>query len=155
MAGKAPEIEIPQLPGKRVAIISARWHSELCDQMIDGAQRALTIAKVSSEVFYVPGSFELPLAAKKLLAKDSPAGFDAAVVLGLVLRGETPHFDYVCQGVTNGVMDVSLELMKPIGFGVLTVDALEQAIARVGGPGSKEDKGFDAAMAALALLEIE
>ena len=155
MAGKAPEIEIPQLPGKRVAIISARWHSELCDQMIDGAQRALTMAKVSSEVFYVPGSFELPLAAKKLLAKDSSAGFDAAVVVGLVLRGETPHFDYVCQGVTNGVMDVSLELMKPIGFGVLTVDTLEQAIARVGGPGSKEDKGFDAAMAALALLEIE
>jgi len=155
MAGKAPEIEIPQLPGKRVAIISARWHSELCDQMIDGAQRALTMAKVSSEVFYVPGSFELPLAAKKLLAKDSSAGFDAAVVLGLVLRGETPHFDYVCQGVTNGVMDVSLELMKPIGFGVLTVDTLEQAIVRVGGPGSKEDKGFDAAMAALALLEIE
>ena len=155
MAGKAPEIEIPQLPGKRVAIISARWHSELCDQMIDGAQRALTMAKVSSEVFYVPGSFELPLAAKKLLAKDSSAGFDAAVVVGLVLRGETPYFDYVCQGVTNGVMDVSLELMKPIGFGVLTVDTLEQAIARVGGPGSKEDKGFDAAMAALALLEIE
>ena len=155
MAGKAPEIEIPQLPGKRVAIISARWHSELCDQMIDGAQRALAMAKVSSEVFYVPGSFELPLAAKKLLVKDSPAGFDAAVVLGLVLRGETPHFDYVCQGVTNGVMDVSLELMKPIGFGVLTVDTLEQAIARAGGPGSKEDKGFDAAMAALALLEIE
>ena len=154
MAGKSPEIEIPQLPGKRVAIISARWHSELCDQMIDGAQRALTMAKVSSEVFYVPGSFELPLAAKKLLAKDSPAGFDAAVVLGLVLRGETPHFDYVCQGVTNGVMDVSLELMKPIGFGVLTVDTLEQAIARAGGPGSKEDKGFDAAMAALALLNI-
>ena len=154
MAGKAPEIEIPQLPGKRVAIISARWHSELCDQMIEGAQRALTMAKVFSEVFYVPGSFELPLAAKKLLAKDSSAGFDAAVVLGLVLRGETPHFDYVCQGVTNGVMDVSLELMKPIGFGVLTVDTLEQAIARAGGPGSKEDKGFDAAMAALALLNI-
>jgi 6,7-dimethyl-8-ribityllumazine synthase len=154
MAGKAPEIEIPELPEKRVAIISARWHSELCDQMIDGAQRALTMAKVSSEVFYVPGSFELPLAAKKLLAKDAPAGFDAAVVLGLVLRGETPHFDYVCQGVTNGVMDVSLELMKPIGFGVLTVDTLEQAIARTGGPGSKEDKGFDAAMAALALLKI-
>ena len=88
MAGKAPEIEIPQLPGKRVAIISARWHSELCDQMIEGAQRALTMAKVSSEVFYVPGSFELPLAAKKLLVKDSPAGYDRTKAAGYIEEGD-------------------------------------------------------------------
>ena len=97
------------------------------------------------------GSFELPFAAK--IALDS--GFDAAVVLGVVVRGETPHFDYVCQGVTNGVMKVQLEARKPIGFGVLTVDTVEQAIARSGIPGSKEDKGYDSAMAAIDLLRLQ
>jgi 6,7-dimethyl-8-ribityllumazine synthase len=77
-----------------------------------------------------------------------------AVVLGVVLRGETPHFDYVCRGVTDGIMQVSLELVKPIGFGVLTVDNIEQAISRSGGPGSKEDKGYDSAIAALELLRL-
>jgi len=101
-------------------------------------------------VVYVPGSFELPLAAQYAL----DAGFDAAVVLGVVVRGETPHFDYVCQGVTDGVMKVSLERNKPIGFGVLTVDDVDQATVRSGISGSKEDKGFDAAVAALELLKV-
>jgi 6,7-dimethyl-8-ribityllumazine synthase len=74
------------------------------------------------------------------------------VVVGLVLKGETPHFDYICQGVTQGVMDVSLSRSKPVGFGVLMCDDLSQAQARAGGEGSKEDKGFDAAIAALTLL---
>ena len=99
----------------------------------------------------MPGSFELPLAAQFALE----SGFDAAIVLGVVLRGETPHFDYVCQGVTAGVMQVSLQLDKPIGFGVLTVDTVEQAIARSGVAGSKEDKGFDSAVAALELLRVK
>ena len=94
------------------------------------------------------GSFELPLAAQ--LAFDE--GFDVAVIVGLVLRGETPHFDYVCQGVTQGVMDVSLSRSKPIGFGVLMCDNLEQATARAGLPGSKEDKGYDSALAALSVI---
>jgi 6,7-dimethyl-8-ribityllumazine synthase len=76
-------------------------------------------------------------------------------VLGVVLRGETPHFDYVCQGVTDGVMQVSLKLDKPIGFGVLTVDTVEQALARSGVAGSKEDKGYDSALAALDLLRVK
>ena len=80
------------------------------------------------------------------------SGFDAVVAVGLVLKGETPHFDYVCQGVTQGVMDVQLKFSKPIGYGVLMCEDLEQAIARSGLPGSKEDKGFDSAVAALALL---
>jgi 6,7-dimethyl-8-ribityllumazine synthase len=96
----------------------------------------------------VAGSFELPLAAQ--LAFDE--GFDVAVIVDLVLRGETPHFDYVCQGVTQGVMDVSLSRSKPIGFGVLMCDNLDQATSRAGLPGSKEDKGYDSALAALSVI---
>ena len=136
----------------KVAVISARWHEELCNSLVSGAQRALSQAKVSMDpVIYVPGSFELPLAAQ--IALDN--GADAAVVLGVVVRGETPHFDYVCQGVTDGIMQVSLSRSKPIGFGVLTVDNVEQAIARSGVQGSKEDKGFDATVAALELLRVK
>ncbi|MEY3149498.1 MAG: hypothetical protein RL029_772, partial [Actinomycetota bacterium] len=117
MAGSAPAIELEDMSSFRIAVISASWHKEICDALVAGAHRALDSAKVKTEpVIYVPGSFELPLAAQYAL----DAGFDAAVVLGVVVRGETPHFDYVCQGVTDGVMKVSLERNKPIGFGVLT-----------------------------------
>ena len=152
MAGVAPHFTFSDMSRYKVAVISARWHEELCNSLVSGAQRALSQAKVSIDpVIYVPGSFELPLAAQ--IALDN--GADAAVVLGVVVRGETPHFDYVCQGVTNGVMQVSLSLSKPIGFGVLTVDNVEQAIARSGVEGSKEDKGFDATVAALELLRVK
>ena len=152
MAGVAPHFIFSDMSRYKVAVISARWHEELCNSLVSGAQRALSQAKVSIDpVIYVPGSFELPLAAQ--IALDN--GADAAVVLGVVVRGETPHFDYVCQGVTNGVMQVSLSLSKPIGFGVLTVDNVEQAIARSGIQGSKEDKGFDATVAALELLRVK
>jgi 6,7-dimethyl-8-ribityllumazine synthase len=148
MPGQAPEVAIKEMPNARIAIISATWNEEICDDLIKGAQRACALAKVSTEVIRVPGSFELPLAAQFAFEK----GFDAAVVLGVVVQGDTPHFDYVCQGVTQGVMDVSLKFSKPIGFGVLTVNTVEQAIARSGRPGSIEDKGFDSAVAALTLL---
>lgn len=152
MSGSAPKIKLPSLPKAKVAIISASWHPEICDSLIAGAMRALQEAQVAKiEIIKVPGSFELPLAAQ--FALDS--GFDAAIVLGVVLRGETPHFDYVCQGVTAGVMQASLDRGKPIGFGVLTVDNVDQAIARSGIPGSKEDKGYDSAIAALELLRVK
>ena len=152
MSGAVPQISLSNLSQFRIAIISASWHEQICADLITGARRALEAAKIKPEpVIYVPGSFELPLAAQ--LALDS--GFDAAVVLGVVLRGETPHFDYVCQGVTQGIMQVSLTRSKPIGFGVLTVDTVEQAIARSGIAGSKEDKGFDATVAALELLKVK
>lgn len=152
MSGNAPKIEVPSFTGAKVAIISARWHQEICDALVAGAKRALLEAGVKDvEIVHVPGSFELPLAAQFALK----AGADAAVVVGVVLRGETPHFDYVCQGVTDGVMQVSLDLDKPIGFGVLTVDTVAQAIARSGVPGSKEDKGYDSALAALELLRVK
>jgi len=151
MAGQAPEIRIPQLPKAKVAIISSSWHPDICDDLVAGAQRALEAAHVKKiKVVHVPGSFEIPLAAQKIFEK----GYDAAVAVGLVLKGETPHFDYVCQGLTQGVIDVSLKFSKPIGYGVLMCNDLEQAIARSGRPGSKEDKGFDSAIAALTLLEL-
>ena len=151
MAGHAPDISVPQMPNSRFAIISSSWHLDICNDLIAGAQRALIEAKVpEAKVIYVPGSFEIPLAAQKAFEK----GYDAVVAVGLVLKGETPHFDYVCQGVTQGVIDVQLKFSKPIGYGVLMCNDLDQAIARSGRPGSKEDKGYDSAIAALKLLEL-
>jgi len=151
MAGHAPDLSIPNLPKVKVAIISSSWHLDICNDLIAGANRALEEAKVAKiEVIFVPGSFEIPLAAQKAFEK----GFDAVVALGLVLKGETPHFDYVCQGVTQGIIDVQLKFSKPIGYGVLMCNNLDQAVARSGRAGSKEDKGYDSAMAALKLVEL-
>ena len=151
MAGHAPEITVKKLPSAKVMIISAAWHLDICNDLIAGAQRALTEAEVGTvRVQYVPGSFEIPLAAQYAFE----AGFDAVVAVGLVLKGETPHFDYVCQGVTQGVIDVSLKYGKPIGYGVLMCNDLDQAIARSGRAGSKEDKGYDSATAAIELLHL-
>jgi 6,7-dimethyl-8-ribityllumazine synthase len=151
MAGHAPTIGIKPLPGAKIAIISSSWHLDICNDLIAGAKRALTQAQVGTvEVQYVPGSFEIPLAAQYAFE----AGFDAVVALGLVLKGETPHFDYVCQGVTQGVIDVSLKHSKPIGYGVLMCNDLDQAIDRCGRATSKEDKGYDSAVAALELLRL-
>ena len=148
MAGSAPVIKVNPPKGAKVAIISSSWHADICAALIAGSVKAMDEYAIAYEVSYVPGSFELPLAAQKALDN----GFDAAVIVGLVLKGETPHFDYVCQGVTQGVMDVQLSRSKPVGFGVLMCNDLDQAIARIGGPTSKEDKGYDAGIAALALL---
>ena len=151
MAGHAPTIGIKPLPGAKVAIISSSWHLDICNDLIAGAKRALTEAQVGEvEVQFVPGSFEIPLAAQYAFE----AGFDAVVALGLVLKGETPHFDYVCQGVTQGVIDVSLKHSKPIGYGVLMCNDLDQAIDRCGRTTSKEDKGYDSAVAVLELLHL-
>ena len=152
MSGNAPDIDLPQLPNARVAIISSSWHLDICNDLVAGAQRALTAASIKNvEVIYVPGSFEIPLASQIAFEK----GFDAVVAVGLVLEGQTPHFDYVCQGVTQGVMDVSLKFSAPIGFGVLMCNTLDQAIARSGRPGSSEDKGYDSAVAAIKLLQLK
>lgn len=152
MTGSVPQIEIRKLPAAKVMIISSSWHLDICNDLIAGAQRALEIAAVATvKVQYVPGSFEIPLAAQFAFE----AGFDAVVAVGLVLKGETPHFDYVCQGVTQGVLDVSLKYGKPIGFGVLMCNDLDQAIARSGCEGSKEDKGYDSAIAVIELLHLK
>jgi len=152
MAGHAPRIGIAPLPQAKVATISSSLHLDICNDLIAGAKRALAEAHVGTvEVQFVPGSFEIPLAAQYAFDK----GFDAVVAVGLVLKGETPHFDYVCQGVTQGVIDVSLKYGKPIGYGVLMCNDLDQAIARSGVAGSTEDKGYDSAVAALELLRLK
>jgi 6,7-dimethyl-8-ribityllumazine synthase len=139
------------LPGAKIAIISSSWHLDICNDLIAGAKRALAEAQVGEvEVQFVPGSFEIPLAAQYAFE----AGFDGVVALGLILKGDTPHFDYVCQGVTQGVIDVSLKHSKPIGYGVLMCNDLDQAIDRCGRSTSKEDKGYDSAVAVLELLHL-
>ena len=151
MAGNSPLIKVKSLPHAKVAIISSSWHLDLCNDLISGAKRALAEASITQvETIYVPGSFEIPLASQIAFEK----GFDAVVAVGLVLKGETPHFDYVCQGVTQGILDVSLKFSKPIGFGVLMCNDMDQAIARSGVSGSKEDKGYDSAIAAIELLNL-
>lgn len=151
MAGRAPHISITEFRDAKIAIISSSWHLDICNDLITGARRALDDAKVATIVVQmVPGSFEIPLAAQFAFEK----GFDAVVAVGLILKGDTPHFEYVCQGVTQGVVDVSLKYSKPIGFGVLMCNDINQAIARSGTTGSKEDKGYDSALAVLELLRL-
>ena len=146
MAGKSPKLKTLNASKLKVAVVSASWHTEICSSLIDGAKRALAVNKVNKVSYHeVSGSFELPLAAQKLF----DSGIDAVVVLGLILKGDTPHFDYICEGVTNGIMQVSLSRSKPIGFGVLMCNTLKQARERAGFVDSKEDKGFDAAVAAI------
>ena len=141
----------PEFAGYRVAIVAASWHDQIMDGLIDGAQRALAAAKVENfQLLRVPGSFEIPVVARAAAV----AGFDTIVALGAVIRGGTPHFEYVCQGVTYGITKVSTELGVPIGNGVLTCNTIEEALDRAGLPGSHEDKGFEATIAALATTKI-
>jgi 6,7-dimethyl-8-ribityllumazine synthase len=131
-----------------VAVVAAQWHETVMKGLLEGAQRALDEAGVTDPlVLRVPGSFELPVAS----ARAARAGYDAVVALGVVIRGATPHFDYVCQAATGGLTQVSVDTGVPVGFGVLTCDTEEQALERAGLPGSKEDKGYEAGQAAIAL----
>lgn len=146
------EPNAPDCSGKRFAIVSARFYPQLADWLEDGARRALLACNVREPdiaVYHVPGCFELPLAASRIFAADCA---DAVVALGVVIRGETPHFDFVAGECSRGIMDVQLATGAPIGFGVLTTDTLEQAIERA--DRSKGDKGYAAALAAAALLQI-
>jgi 6,7-dimethyl-8-ribityllumazine synthase len=129
-----------------VAVVASRWHGEVMDGLLDGARRALSDSKVTDVTeLRVPGAFELPVAARRLANR----GYDVIVALGVVIRGGTPHFDYVCQGVTIGLTLLSQNTGVPVGFGLLTCDSEEQALDRAGLPGSTEDKGYEATAAAL------
>ena len=135
--------------GLRVTVVAASWHTEVMDGLVAGAARALADAKVTDvQTIRVPGSFELPVAAARVAA----AGVDAVVALGVVIRGGTPHFDYVCNAATQGLTEVAVRTGVPIGFGVLTCDDEAQALDRAGLPGSSEDKGAEAAQAAVATV---
>jgi len=134
--------------GLQVAVIAASWHTTVMDGLIDGARRALAECGIEEPLLIrVPGTVELSVACARLAPR-----FDALVALGVVIRGGTPHFDYVCQSVTQGVTEVSVRTGTPIGFGVLTCDTEEQALERAGLPGSTEDKGHEAATAAVATV---
>jgi 6,7-dimethyl-8-ribityllumazine synthase len=142
----APSVEI-NAEGLRVAIIASSWHDTVMDGLIAGATAASTHAGAVNVLYRVPGSFELPLAAQVA----ATAGFDAVVALGVIIRGGTPHFEYVCDAATSGLSRVALDTGVPIGFGLLTCDDEAQALDRAGLADSHEDKGREAAEAALSL----
>ena len=130
----------------RVAVVAASWHEPVMDGLIAGARRALEDFKVEAPgVVRVPGSFELPVVAAALAEK----GYEAVIALGVVIRGGTPHFEYVCSAATEGLNRVALDHGVAVGFGLLTCDTEEQALDRAGLPGSREDKGYEATSAAL------
>lgn len=130
----------------RVAVVAATWHEQVMDGLLAGAQRALDTHRVEAPVVVrVPGSFELPLVAQSIAQQ----GFDAIIALGAVIRGGTPHFEYVSAAATDGLARVALDTGIAVGFGLLTCDDEQQALDRAGLEHSREDKGHDAASAAL------
>ena len=144
----APDNDVSSIKAQgldiRVAIVAASWHTEIMDGLIGGALRAVEDAGLAPKLIRVPGSFELPVAAARLAPH-----YDAVVALGVVIRGGTPHFDYVCSAATTGLTDVSVRTGTPVGFGVLTCDTEQQGLDRAGLPGSSEDKGYEAVAAAV------
>ncbi len=135
----------------RVAVVASSWHTQVMDGLLAGAERALKAYRVEAPVVVrVPGAFELPVMAGALAAQ----GYDAVVALGVVIRGGTPHFDYVCNATTDGLSRVALDTSTAIGFGLLTCDDEQQALDRAGLDGSSEDKGWEAAAAALETAQL-
>lgn len=141
----APKVTVDG-SGLRVVVIAASWHEQVMDGLLAGARRALRESGADWTEVRVPGSFELPVAA----ARAAAGGADAVVALGVVIRGGTPHFEYVCSAATTGLTDVSVRTGVPVGFGLLTCDDEAQALDRAGLEGSKEDKGAEAVEAAVA-----
>jgi 6,7-dimethyl-8-ribityllumazine synthase len=131
----------------RVGVVAALWHEQIMEGLLEGALRALAEVGITEPTLVrVPGSFELPVVARSLAGR----GYDAIVALGVVIRGGTPHFEYVCQAATVGLTQVAVQTGVPVGFGVLTCDTEGQALARAGLHGSDENKGREAALAAVA-----
>jgi 6,7-dimethyl-8-ribityllumazine synthase len=136
--------------GLRVTVVAGSWHEEISEGLLSGALRVLEASGAEVTVLRVPGSFELPVVSKAALEN----GADAVVALGVIIRGGTPHFDFVSNAATDGLTRVALDTGKPVGFGVLTLDDEQQGLDRAGLAGSKEDKGAEAAEAALATARI-
>lgn len=141
----APQTAPVDAAGLRVVVVAGQWHDVITEGLIAGAKRTLDASGASWSLVRVPGSFELPVVAKAAL----DAGADAVVALGVIIRGGTPHFEFVSSAATDGLTRVALDAGKPVGFGVLTLDDEQQGLDRAGLPGSKEDKGAEAADAAL------
>ncbi len=137
---------------RRFAVIASRFNPEIVERLVDGALDALVqhgVAAENVDVVWVPGAWELPILARRLLATDR---YDALVAVGAVIRGDTPHFDYVAGEASRGLATASVEYDRPIGFGVLTCDDDAQAEARAGG--AHGNKGWDAALAALEMADL-
>ena len=143
----SPELDVDGR-GLRVTIVAGSWHDEITNGLIAGATRTLEASGADFDLVRVPGSFELPVVAKAAL----DLGADAVVALGVIIRGGTPHFEYVSSAATDGLTRVAVDTGKPVGFGVLTLDDEQQGLDRAGLPGSKEDKGREAAEAAIATV---
>lgn len=141
-----PEVPEMDASGVSLAIVASTWHATICNALLDGARRVADGAGVINlTVVRVHGAIEIPVVAQELARTH-----DAVVALGVVIRGETPHFDYVCDAVTQGLTRVSLDASTPVANGVLTTDNEKQAVDRAGLPGSAEDKGAQATAAALS-----
>ena len=146
MSGEGrPEDVVPDATGLKLGVVATRWHTRITDNLVERALAAAAKAGVASPtVVRVAGAVELPVVAQELARTH-----DAVVALGVVIRGGTPHFEYVCDAVTAGLTRVALDSSTPIGNGVLTTNDEDQALARAGFPDSAEDKGFEACVAAL------
>jgi 6,7-dimethyl-8-ribityllumazine synthase len=143
---------MPQGAGRRIAIVVARFNEGITQRLLDGALDALTrhgVALEDVDVLWVPGAWELPSAARRALGADR---YDAVVALGAVVRGDTPHFDYVAGESARGLAQASADFDAPVAFGVLTCDDMAQAEARAGG--AHGNKGWDAALAALEMADL-
>ena len=148
MSGGAGIPAVPEMDASdlRLAIVASTWHATICDALLDGARRVAEGSGIADPtVVRVHGAIEIPVVAQQLTTDH-----DAVVALGVVIRGETPHFDYVCDAVTQGLTRVSLDASTPVANGVLTTENERQAINRAGLPGSAEDKGAQACAAALS-----
>ena len=145
----APEI-ITDGTGLRITIVAGRWHEAITEGLLTGARRVLAASGAEVTEVRVPGSFELPVVSKAAL----DAGADAVVALGVIIRGGTPHFEFVSDAATSGLLQVAILTGKPVGFGVLTLEDEQQGLDRAGLPGSTEDKGAEAAEAALATAVV-
>ncbi|HEY5060131.1 MAG TPA: 6,7-dimethyl-8-ribityllumazine synthase [Gemmatimonadaceae bacterium] len=142
----------PEGQHRRCAVVASRFNQSIVERLVDGALDALVrhgVAAVNVDVIWVPGAWELPVAARRLLASER---YDALIAVGAVIRGDTPHFDFVAGEASRGLASASVEFDIPIGFGVLTCDTVDQADARAGG--DHGNKGWDAALAALEMADL-
>jgi 6,7-dimethyl-8-ribityllumazine synthase len=146
----APKIAV-DASGVKVSIVVTSWHEEITNGLLAGAERALKAAgNTDYKVIRIPGAFELPLGAQLAIQN----GAEVVIALGVVIQGDTPHFDYVCDAATSGLTRVQLDTSIPIGFGLLTVANEQQGLDRAGLEGSKEDKGAEAVEAAITMKRL-
>jgi 6,7-dimethyl-8-ribityllumazine synthase len=148
----APAPASADVGGLRIAICATQWNTDIVDALVDGSRRCLRdwgLSDAQVREFRAPGAFELPLAADRILAGGK---FDAVVVLGAVIRGDTPHFEYVAGECARGLMDVQLKHGRPVAFGVLTVNTAQQALDRSGA--GRDNKGYEAAAAVLDMIAL-